>query len=300
MLDIVSLIAYSTIITLGLLRAAMHVAWCQDGSGRDPQLKKRKGIQAQKIGLLSVLMGICSEEGDGRPTFLLRSLSSDLAAKPPGEEVQIRRSVEDLMPDEQKALLRVMDNLNSPFVSLAGLRHERLGRASRGSCRAGQEVFTTFVALVIGSASILFTSLTGIAKVCMAGMLGGVVSVLLLYCCFPVLMMLGFGPSRVKQRALALFAWWLLAGRPRPTPEKMAPGLADTDLGSLGQSSAEVLGPPFSWMAGAQWSKEQGGDEATVPVEQEVVIKNLDLQGATAAPPFHVASVFLDKFSGSG
>ena len=146
-----------------------------------------------------------------------------------------------------------MDNLNSPFVSLTGmpvelrrtkpllspnlspggLRHERLGRASRGSCpalckhlsrdgkalssfagRAGQEVFTTFVALavpsanlcpqtrndepglgqVIGSAPILFTSLTGIAKaslicspsrccsnvprqVCMAGMLGGVVSV---------------------------------------------------------------------------------------------------------------------------
>eukprot|EP00439_Symbiodinium_sp_Y106_P014390 s2627_g2.t1 len=153
-----------------------------------------------------------------------RSLSSDLAAKPPGEEAQIRRSVEDLMPDEQKALLRVMDNLNSPFVSLTGLRHEHLGRASRGSCRAGQEVFTTFVALVIGSAPILFTSLTGIAKVCMAGMLGGVVSVLLLYCCFPVLMMLGFGPSRVKQRALALFAWWLLAGRPKPTPEKAPPG----------------------------------------------------------------------------
>ncbi|CAE7835071.1 unnamed protein product [Symbiodinium sp. CCMP2592] len=138
-----------------------------------------------------------------------RSLSSDLAAKPPGGEAQIRRSVEDLMPDEQKALLRVMDNLNSPFVSLTGLRHERLGRASRGSCRAGQEVFTTFVALVIGSAPILFTSLTGIAKVCMAGMLGGVVSVLLLYCCFPVGALHSVSP-KLPEMAMVVFSIHLL------------------------------------------------------------------------------------------
>eukprot|EP00434_Breviolum_minutum_P044709 symbB.v1.2.039971.t2/scaffold6908.1/size14682/1 len=43
---------------------SIQVAWSQDGPGRDPHRKHRKHVQAQKIGRLSVLEGLCQESED--------------------------------------------------------------------------------------------------------------------------------------------------------------------------------------------------------------------------------------------
>eukprot|EP00435_Cladocopium_sp_Y103_P026761 s2688_g6.t1 len=67
-LEIVSLLAYNAFIILGLFRVSVQIAWSQESPGRDPGRRHRKQVQAQKIGRLSVLEGLCqlSEEGAWR------------------------------------------------------------------------------------------------------------------------------------------------------------------------------------------------------------------------------------------
>eukprot|EP00434_Breviolum_minutum_P035454 symbB.v1.2.031387.t1/scaffold3640.1/size52801/2 len=73
--------------------------------------------------------------------------------------------------------------------------------------------------------------------------------------------------------------------------------LLDTDLGTLGRNSAKVLGPPFSWIRRKSRSKK---GNSGVEAEREVTVNNLELQGATAAPPFHGATVKRAQFGGDG
>jgi len=159
-LEIVCLLAYNSFIILGLFRVSIQVAWSQDGPGRDPHRKHRKHVQAQKIGRLSVLEGLCqeSEEPDGSK-FLLRSLSKSNSL------ATVKKSVEDLNFEDKKVLLRHMAVLNSPAIFEGGLRHERLGRSARATCRAGTEAVTSLLCLAISSTSVLLTSLEGISQV---------------------------------------------------------------------------------------------------------------------------------------
>ncbi|CAJ1443572.1 unnamed protein product, partial [Effrenium voratum] len=86
-LELVALLAYSSAITLGLLRVSVHVAWTQDGPGKDPSRRRKKQVQAKKIGRLSVLEGICEEPQDEtQGAQLLRSVSYQFPK-------QVRRSV---------------------------------------------------------------------------------------------------------------------------------------------------------------------------------------------------------------
>lgn len=313
-LEIVSLLVYNAFIILGLFRVSVQIAWSQESPGRDPGRRHRKQVQAQKIGRLSVLEGLCqeSEEPDGR-RFFLRSLSAAQggASEPPlwqrlrramstDSQKEVRRNPEDLSFAEKKTdvaavLLRHMAVLNSPAIFDGGLRHERLGRSARATCRAGTEAVTSLLCLAISSTSVLLTSLEGISQVCLVGLAGGAVTVLLTFGVVPVLMLLGLGPAKVKSRAWALYIWWLMANTPRPS--STAEGLLDTDLGTLGLSSAKVLGPPFSWIRSKTPQKKSESDEA---IQIQVTVNNLELQGATAAPPFHGARVKRAQFGGEG
>ncbi|CAK9082167.1 Uncharacterized protein SCF082_LOCUS39067 [Durusdinium trenchii] len=190
-------------------------------------------------------------------------------------------------------LLRHMAVLNSPAIFEGGLRHERLGRSARAACRAGTEAITSVICLAISCLSVLLTTMEGISQVCIVCLCGGVASVLLTVGIHPVLMLVGFGPAKVKGRAWALYVWWLSAGCPRPSKEPPE-GLLDTDLGSLGESAGQVLGPPFSWVRSTQ--KQPSPEEP----EKEVTVNHLEMQGATAMPPFHGATVHKGLFRGDG
>lgn len=68
----------------------------------------------------------------------------------------------------------------------------------------------------------LFTSLEGISRVCVACLAGGALALLMACGCHPVLMLWGLGPAKVKGRSWAIYLWWLRAGCPGPsdaTPE---------------------------------------------------------------------------------
>eukprot|EP00435_Cladocopium_sp_Y103_P013471 s2688_g3.t1 len=141
---------------------------------------------------------------------LRRAMSTD-------SEKEVKRTPEDLNFAEKKVLLRHMAILNSPAIFDGGLRHERLGRSARATCRAGTEAVTSLLCLAISSTSVLLTSLEGISQVCLVGLAGGAVTVLLTFGVVPVLMLLGLGPAKVKSRAWALYIWWLVANTPRPS-----------------------------------------------------------------------------------
>eukprot|EP00435_Cladocopium_sp_Y103_P005048 s2688_g1.t1 len=76
---------------------------------------------------------------------------------------------------------------------------------------------------------------------------------------------------------------------PESSPVKSLGSLLDTDLGTLGLSSAKILGPPFSWIRGSNTPQKKSESEEAIQIE--VTVNNLELQGATAAPPFHGARV---------
>eukprot|EP00434_Breviolum_minutum_P044743 symbB.v1.2.040002.t1/scaffold6931.1/size14468/1 len=88
--------------------------------------------------------------------------------------------------------------LNSPAIFEGGLRHERLGRSARATCRAGTEAVTSLLCLAISSTSVLLTSLEGISQVCLVCLAGGAVTMLLTFGVMPVLMLLGFGPAKAR------------------------------------------------------------------------------------------------------
>mmetsp|Transcript_7235 Transcript_7235/g.12954 ORF Transcript_7235/g.12954 Transcript_7235/m.12954 type:complete len:1473 (+) Transcript_7235:123-4541(+) len=262
---------------------------------------------------------------------LLRNINTKILGKTEAEkeiakeELTKRTQTAELTFEERKELLKKMSLLNGPGIFPEGIEVERRFRIARGVSEIANSTLAVGLVCVSCWPAGEATALTGIWQVCAGGLVGAAMALFLTFVCLPALLMMGLGPSRVKGRAYAYFYWWMREGRPRPNTEAPPPGLLDTDLGTVGVASAKVLGFPFDRALlmkrhirvsepttgpvgqrphvvrkyGGKKKRSKAG--SYLPEEGEgITINSLDLHGATAPQPYHLALAVRNKFDGTG
>jgi len=369
-LQILTFIVLMTFIILTLIRVAQQIAKAQDGPGKDPGEKRRKHIHLQKLGRLSVRLGLTIDEEEERQkaeeeeeqkrqsarfwawfwaklccgseededefaedmehfeddeeeqwkpeSRFRKTMNKILPPSQPKEPPAKRTQTSELSFEERRELLKQMAILNGPGIFRGGIEAERLGRICKGVSAAASSSMSALIVAVTCWPAGEATALMGIWQVCVGGLVGAAMALLLIFVCLPALLMVGLGPSRVKGRAYAYFFWWMQEGRPRPNIEATPQGLLDTDLGTLGVASAKVLGFPFDRAlhirrhvrvsepatgprgraSGGSKKRRKGKSKAAEDTDGEgFTINSLDLHdGATAPQPYHIALAVRDNF----
>jgi len=378
-LQILTLIVLMSFMILTLIRVAQQIAKAQDGPGKEAGEKRRKHIHLQKLGRLSVRLGLVIDEEEERqkaeeeeeqrrkskkfsawlwawlccgseededefaedmeyfeddeeehwkPESPFQKLMNKI--RPPSEPKEVlqepakRTQTSELSFEERRELLKQMAVLNGPSIFRGGIEAERVGRISKGVSAAASSSMSVLIVAVTCWPAGEATTLIGIWQVCVGGLVGAAMASLLIFVCFPALLMVGLGPSRVKGRAYAYYFWWIREGRPRPNIEATPQGLLDTDLGTLGVASAKVLGFPFdralhirrhvrvsepltktgSKVYGGSKKRRKAKSKASVGSNlaedtdgEGFTINSLDLHdGATAPQPYHIALAVRDNF----
>eukprot|EP00930_Biecheleria_cincta_P055794 TRINITY_DN42063_c0_g1_i1.p1 TRINITY_DN42063_c0_g1~~TRINITY_DN42063_c0_g1_i1.p1 ORF type:complete len:1507 (-),score=268.50 TRINITY_DN42063_c0_g1_i1:258-4292(-) len=334
-LEIIGQISFMALISLALLRVSQQIVMAQDGPGKDPAHKKKRQTRHQKVHRLSALLAKDDEgekhvgEGEkkrktrkrkslaSRFSFKVRSVSifaSNVNESLQKQEEKARKAtMKEMSFQERKDLVKQLEVLNGPGLFHGGLRHERLGRTTRGLCRAAPATLSCAAMSLVCVPWLATSSMVGIVKVCWNAFTGAWVSLLLSLVFLPVFSVIGLGPSRVKGRAYSYFVWWLWRRRPKPDADGQPAGLLDTDLGTLGVAAAKVLGWPFLNLSMAEEiekaaleeefrkdSVKSDADQQDEEDEEGLTIKGLDVQGATAMPPFHIVMAVKDKFEVNG
>jgi len=309
-LEVLMVVAYLACLAVPVLRMAMQYARTREGPGPEP-FQGGDAAASPKWRL--------SPELD----WQLMSVTYDASANRNGQGKKVAQP------------MSAYETLLWPGAIAA----ERKARSTAAVTRSAD----CFVAGAIGAAlagpSLLTTSMAGLGHVALIVFCGYVAALPMALGLLPMLLELGFGPSRVRRKARRIFRAWYRNGAPdsRELDVLMEQGV-DVALMDGGLAS-EVLGWPYTLLARqarfdaddpemqasfcsrlwrcfgaialASAGEEQesvyaevGGADTLmmeeVPDESEAHILALDVHGATAMPPYHVVMEVRDKFEVAG